>query len=168
MSVIMKREFDGSSNKSPPNSCEPIEYIDSLAESSFINAINTAVMKRVRELSFEANVYGTSDVRPILISSESELTSKDAGLWVLDTSIRDPENNIFKHSLTIYQRIKYPGKIWNSFENRKIVEYYNVKCKRTVPQFPKEKTNFQKFEEELETKVKSFKINAERSTDKRN
>lgn len=162
MSVIMKRTFVVP-NTGKAETVEPIEYIDSIVESSYINAINTSVMREVRELNFEDEVYGSSDVRPLLIDSEKELASQEDGFWVIDTSVRDPRQNILKHSLTLYQKIKYPGRIWNSYETRKICEFYNVKCKRTVPRIVKKPTRFQQFEFELADAVKGFKSNAERT-----
>jgi hypothetical protein len=142
---------------------EPVEYVDSIVESSFINSLSAIVMRKVRELNMEADIFGSSDVRSILVESESDLNSQEEGFYVIDTSVRD-SNKVLTHSLTLYQRIKYPGRLfWDSYENRKLFEFYNVKCKRTVPRIVKKPTRFQQFETELEEAVKGFKGNAERS-----
>jgi len=164
MSVIMRRTF-AVPTMGQAESLEPIEYVDSIVESSYINALNTALMKRVRELSFEDELFGTSDINPLLIK-ETYLNTKDEGFWAIDTSVRDPQKKVLTHSLTLYQRIKIPGTIWgsywSSYETRKICEFYNVKCKRTVPRIITKPTRFQHFQTELATAVKTFKNNAER------
>lgn len=164
MSVIMKREFvKTGSDKDHVETIEPIEYIDSIAESSYINAINTAIMREIRKLSFEAEVFGKSDVSHVMIKSEDELSSKDEGFWILDTSKREPDKNMLTHSLTLYQKIKYSGIFWDSYETHKIAEFYNVECKRVVPRIIIKPTRFEKFETELESRVKEFRENAERN-----
>jgi hypothetical protein len=163
MSVIMSKTFTVPTT-GQVEQLEPIEYVDSIVESAYINAINTTVMKKVRELSFEADIFGSSDVQSIMVETETDLNSKEDGYYVIDTSIRDADKNILTHSLTLYQRIEHRGTFfWSSYENRKLFEFYNTKCKRTVPHITKKPTHFQKFETELEEAVKGFKGNAERA-----
>ena len=140
---------------------EPVEYVDSLIESSYINAIKTIIMRKVRELNFDDEIYGSSDITPFIATSEADLNTKDIGFWILDTTIKDSDKRVVTHSSTLYQRIRH-GSWWYSYENIKLFEFYGVKCKRSVPRIVKKPTRFQQFEDELESAVKGFRSNAER------
>jgi hypothetical protein len=163
MATIMKRTFpDPGKGRAEENLKElvtPTEYVDSIVASSYINAINCKVMRTIRKLNFEDAVYGTSDVNPLLVNAEADLDSREPGFWIVNTS-KDT-----KYSLTLYQRIKHAGYIslFDSYENKKLCEFYYIKCKRSVPRITVKPTRFEKFETELKAAVSGFKVNAERN-----
>lgn len=153
MSVIIKRTFDVLGKEE----CEPIVFVDSIITSSYIEAVNKAVTKVIRKLSFSELVFGSSDVSPYLVKSETEIDSKGPGFWIIKNETGD------SYSLTIYEHKVYPGKVlWNSHEIRKVCEFYYVKCDRVVPRIFKKPTKFEKFTDELEKAVTVFKNRAER------
>lgn len=160
MSVIMKRTIAAPTIGQAPE-LEPVVYVDSLIESSYIDAIKTIIMRKVRELNFDDEIYGSSDITPNIVTSEADLNTKDIGFWILDTTVRDSDKRVTTHSFTLYQRIRH-GSWWYSYENIKLFEFYNVKCKRSVPRIAKKPTRFQQFTDELESAVSEFKSNAER------
>lgn len=138
------------------NDVIPIEYVDSICESSYIESINSLTMKKIRELNSEAMIYGSSDVTPHLVKSKSDIDSKPFGLWILKS--KD------SYKLELYEKKISLGLIYNSYVVDKICEYYYIKCKRVVPRIVVETNKFEQFETELEKAVRRFKYPAERQS----
>lgn len=141
---------------------DPIEYVDSIATSSYINAVDKAITQTIRELTsnleseLNTTIYGSSDIRAYIVESELELASKGAGLWI----IKSESNNSYR--LTLYENVVNVGYLYNSCETKKLAEFYYALCRRTVPRIFKTPTTYQKFENELESVVILFKNRAEK------
>jgi hypothetical protein len=107
-------------------------------------------MQTIRELNkpnSSESKYGPSNLSSLLVSSKKQISSKDPGYWIL----KKETNNSYK--VTLYEHVKYPGYVMDSYEIIKICEIYYVKCGRTVPRIVKKPSKFEKFETELENAV---------------
>lgn len=176
MSVIMRKTYknyrDNSKNtkdisdknkKKNKDIVEPIEYIDSIVASSYVNAINTSATKLIRELDptlkLTIESFGLNDITPYLVNSVSDITRE--GISIIKKV--DP-NDEESYTLTLYKRTNYNiYYIYSSYDIQKIYKIYCVKCKRTVPRMIKQKSKFEKFQSELEEAVSALTPNAERS-----
>lgn len=154
MSVIIKRTFPNEHAKTDSEQVEPIVYVDSITQSSYIYEINNYVMRTIRELcspdSSEPK-YGKSDVSSLLVSSENQIRSKEPGFWIMK------KENTDMYKVILYEHVKHQGYLMNSYEVVKICEFYYVKCGRVVPRIVNTPTKFQKFESELEDAVLKHK-----------
>ena len=163
MSVIIKRTFPSKYTETDFSQehvhdqvvVEPVVYVDSITQSSYIYEINNCVMQMIRKLdnpdSSESR-YGKSDVSSLLVSSKKQISSKDPGYWILK------KENTDSYKVTLYEHIKHPGYLMDSYEVVRLCELYYVKCGRTVPRLVKKPTKFEKFETELEEAVSKHRV----------
>lgn len=167
MSVIMKKTYknlgDNSNKKRKKDILEPIEYIDSIVASSYINAINVSATKLIRELDPKSKItiesFGLNNITPYLVKSVSDI-SRDGISIIKKVDPNDEES----YTLTLYKRTDYNMYyIYPSYTIQKIYKLYCVKCKRTVPRMVKQQSRFEKFQSELEEAVSTLTSNAERT-----
>lgn len=155
MSVIMKKTYDGSAGLG--ESVEPIEYVDSIIESSFVNAINIAAVKHIgkmQDIKMNTEAYGISNITPYIKKSVKDITKP--GVWIVQEASDS-------YALTLYRRSDYTYFYYPTYDINKICKIYSVKCKRTVPRLIKQPTAFEVFESELEIAVSKMTRNAERT-----
>jgi hypothetical protein len=156
MSVIIKRTFPGKQNQLVTSELiKPVVYVDSLTQSSYIYEINNIMMQTIRELNkpdSSESKYGSSNLSSLLVSSKKQISFKDPGYWILKNETND------SYKVTLYEHVKYPGYVMDSYEITEICEIYYVKCGRTVPRIVKKQTKFEKFESELENAVLKHRV----------
>lgn len=157
----MKKTYPTHAHIAPHgNTTIPIEYIDSIIISSYIEAIKCIAMKSIRADRGE-EAYGSSDITQYLVESENAISSKESGYWIIETNIEGDDNTNASYNLVVYKHTVTPGMIFTSYDTSKLCEVYYVKCKRIVPKIIVKPSAFEMFGIELESVVSQFKNRAE-------
>lgn len=147
MAIILRTHY----LQNVASSTEAVLYVDSINKDSFVAEMYNVCVKYIREKTDTSNKQNTVFKREnFIVGDEKKIyTDSQDGFWIV--------SNEKERIITLYKRITYRGRIYNSTYVDKIFTLTCQECPKIVPQVFKKSTLFENFTDELTARVSTFR-----------